>query len=127
MTRYRFTGLTDEFRLIDTVVGQSQMEYGEASFIVKHNLERCVEVWEGDMLCGYFLIFSKDGIRSVHGYKLCKGRARQALRVALHLLKDEPRIFSAHREANDKVNRLLKLMGFKDDMKDKGFNVMVKI
>ena len=62
MTRYRFTGLTDEFRLIDTVVGQSQMEYGEASFIVKHNLERCVEVWEGDMLCGYFMARHIDSI-----------------------------------------------------------------
>jgi hypothetical protein len=96
------------------MVEQSKMEEGEATFLVRHNLERCVEVWEGDRLCGYFLILAKDRVRSVHGYNLTRGRARHALKIALHLLKDETKIYSCHKEADQKVNRLLKLLGFKE-------------
>lgn len=114
MGRYTFSGMTDEARLIETMVDQSKMDRGEASFIIKHYLERCVEVWEGKMLLGYFLILERDGIRQLHGYKLCKGRTRLALRVALRFLNDEQKIYSGHREANVQVNRLLKILGFKE-------------
>ena len=112
--RYQFKGLTDEHRLIETMVDQSHMDRAEALFVVRHNIERCVEVWDNDILCGYFLILVQDKIRSVHGYKLCKGRTRSALRVALHLLRNEQRIYSCHKEADQHVNRLLKLLGFKE-------------
>ena len=114
MRNYRFTGLTDEARLVGAMIEQSQMDEADAWWVVRHHIERCVEVWEGEKLCGYFVIAKRDNIRSVHGYKLCKGRTRQALRVALHLLKDEPTIYSCHKEADQKVNRMLKLLGFKE-------------
>ena len=127
MGKYRFEGLTDKLRLVETMVDQSKMDAGEALFIVDHHLERCVEVWEGDMLCWYCLILVKDGVRSFHGYSMVKGRARHALRVAQMFLKNEPRILSCHREANQKVNRLLKLMGFKDCVSIDGFKVLGRV
>ena len=115
MTRYTFKGLTDSNRLVETMVDQSKMDRGEALFIVNHNIERCVEVWEGEKLCGYFIIAEKDGIRSFHGYNLTKGRTRHALRMCFEFLREERgKLYSCHLQANKRVNRLLKLLGFKD-------------
>jgi hypothetical protein len=119
MKRYSFKGLTDKGRLIDTMVEKSGMLRAVASELVENNLERCVEVWEGEMLCGYFIVAEKNGIRSLHGYKLVKGRTRHALRVCLALLAEcRGKIYSSHQEANREVDHLLKMLGFKEIGRD---------
>lgn len=125
---YQFKGLTDKEHLIQTVIEQSGTDRGEAMFIIDHNLERCTEVWEGNHLLGYFLILARDGVFSIHGYKLCKGRTRLALRLALKFMDEEKRkLYSSHREANTQVNRLLKLMGFKDIGSTNGVKVLERV
>ena len=115
MTRYRFTGLTDEFRLIETMVDKSKMDPGEAAFLVRHHIEKCVEIWEDKMLCGYFIIAERDGVRQLHGYNLTNGRARHAFKICMRLLDEERgKIYSGHGEASAKVNGFLKLLGFKE-------------
>lgn len=114
MKRYRFSGLSDEFRLAQTMVDQSKIDHGEASWIIRNCLERCVEVWEGNNLCMYLVVIVRDGVRSFHGYNMTKGRARHAVKIALQFLKDEPKIYSCHKSVDTHVNRLLKILGFQE-------------
>jgi RimJ/RimL family protein N-acetyltransferase len=97
------------------MIDQSKMDRGEAMFIVDHNLDRCVEVWEGEKLIIYVFILSRDGVRQMHGYNLSKGKARLAIKTCMEFLAEEKgRVYSGHMEANHKVNGLLKLLGFKE-------------
>ena len=115
MTRYTFTGLTERYRLIETMVAQSNMERGEAIWLVDHALERCTEVWEGGKLCAYVFILVNNGVRQLHGYNLVNGRARHALKICMRFLAEEKgKVYSGHVEANHKVNGFLKLLGFKE-------------
>lgn len=114
MTRYTFTGLTDKNRLVETMVDKSRMDRGEAMFIADHNIERCVEVWEGERLCAYVFILVQGKVRQLHGYNMVNGRARHALKICMEFLAEEKgKVYSGHQEANHKVNGLLKLLGFK--------------
>lgn len=120
-------GLTDEYRLIQTMIHQSEMNHGEAQFIVWHNLEKCVEVWEDNELCLYLMILRRYGVRSFHGYKLCKGKVRRLLKVAENFLKENGHIYSGYKEKNRHVGHVLKFLGFHDVASSGTVKVMERI
>ena len=115
MQRYKFTGLTDSYRLVETMVDQSKMDREEAWWMVRHYLERCVEVWEGEKLVLYVLVSLMNDMRSIHAYKIGKGRTRHAIRIYLNEMeKIKGQLFSCHRESDQHVARLFKILGFKE-------------
>jgi hypothetical protein len=125
MRDYRFTGLTDEHRLIETMVAKSGMDRGEALFVVRNNLERCTEVWEGNNLCAYLTVIERDGFRQLHGYNVGHIRARLALKIALKFLDEEKgNIYTCGKKANSVLNKFHRLLGFKKVADMDGFNIM---
>ena len=124
---FTLKGLSDEYRLIQTMIHQSEMNHGEAQFIVWHNLEKCVEVWEDNELCSYLMILNRDGVRSFHGYKLCKGKVRRLIKVVKDFLKDSGHIYSGYKDGNRNTGHVLKFLGFHDVASSGTVKVMERI
>ena len=111
-----YTGLTSEDKLVDTILEHDRLGTTRRFVldVIMPMMERCIEVRFDDVLAGYLMIFNTNGQRSFHGYKLVKGHSVAAFKIAKEFVNRYPDLFISHVASRGNVNRLAKLLGFKE-------------
>ncbi len=114
--KIEYRGLTDKQKLIDTMIAEDRLGLPHQAFeeVIFPKMERCIEIWADDILAGYIMIFNTDGQRSLHGYKLIKGHALGAYRIAKEISERYPDLFISTHSSRINVIRLARLLGFKE-------------
>jgi hypothetical protein len=80
------------------------------------NIEEGLEYHRNGSILGYAFILNLNGQRSFHGYLLSKGLSVAAYRRAKQMLIKYPDAVITHTQEKHEVNRLARMLGFKETL-----------
>ena len=113
------TGLTDMECLVDEIMKHdvTNASRGKVLLAIEDYLEECTEYWVDGVRAGYALIFNFNGIKSFDGYKMIKGYALAAYRIAKKMVAKHPGVMLAFTANNHSVRKLGEMLGFKETLR----------
>lgn len=110
---YKFKDLSNKDRFVDTVLSHGYGTRVEIEEVFYKYVEEVVEAWDGDELFLYMVSTYYEGLRTVHAYKIGKGRVKDAIAIYKYFLSKIPgRVFSWCRQSNKSLVKLYPLLRF---------------